>query len=48
MPDNESVAALSLAASATGLVRTTTITLMTVEEMDKALSKGTKYRAPGQ
>jgi uncharacterized protein with GYD domain len=46
-PDNIGAAALSLAVSATGLVRTKTTPLLTVEEADKALSKSVKYRAPG-
>jgi uncharacterized protein with GYD domain len=46
-PDQVSVAALSLAASSSGLVRTKTITLMTVEEADRALSLKSNYRAPG-
>jgi uncharacterized protein with GYD domain len=47
-PDHVSAAALSLAASSTGLVRTKTITLMTVEETDRALNMKPKYRAPGE
>lgn len=46
-PDNVSAAALSLSVSATGLVRTKTTPLLTVEEADQALSKTVKYRAPG-
>lgn len=46
-PDNVTVAALSLAVSATGLVRTKTTPLLTVEEVDQALSKAVPYRAPG-
>ena len=46
-PDNVSAAAMSLAVSATGLVRAKTIPLLTVEETDQALSKQTSYRAPG-
>ena len=46
-PDNVSAAALSLAASASGLVRTRTVPLLTVEETDQALSKTISYRAPG-
>jgi len=46
-PDNVSAAALSLAASSSGLVRTKTIPLLTVEETDQALGKQTSYRAPG-
>ena len=48
MPDNVSATALSMAVSASGLVRTTTIPLMTVEETDKALAKDITYRAPGK
>jgi uncharacterized protein with GYD domain len=48
LPDNISVAAMSLAVSATGLVRTKTTPLLTVDEVDKALSKGVTYRAPGR
>jgi len=47
-PDHVSAAALSLAASSTGLVRTKTIALMTVEEADRALNMKPKYRAPGE
>ena len=46
-PDNVSAAALGLAASASGLVRTRTTPLLTVEEADQALSKTVSYRAPG-
>jgi uncharacterized protein with GYD domain len=48
MPDNASVAALGIAASATGLVRTRSTALMTVEEVDRALEKTINYRAPGR
>jgi uncharacterized protein with GYD domain len=48
LPDNISAAALGIAASATGLVRTRTIALMTVEEVDRALEKTINYRAPGR
>ena len=47
-PDNVSAAALSLAASATGLVRTKTTALLTVEEADQALKKSVGYRGPGK
>ena len=47
MPDNASVAALGIAVSAAGLVRTKTTALMTVEEVDQALTKGVNYRPPG-
>jgi uncharacterized protein with GYD domain len=47
MPDIVSGAALSLAVSATGLVRTKSTALLTVEETDRALAKKIVYRAPG-
>jgi uncharacterized protein with GYD domain len=47
MPDNVSAAALSSAACASGMARTKTTVLLTVEEADAALSKPTGYRAPG-
>jgi uncharacterized protein with GYD domain len=47
MPDNASVAALGIAASASGMGRTRTTALMTVEEVDQALAKSVNYRAPG-
>ena len=47
-PDNVSAAALSLAASATGLVRTKTIPLLTVAEADAALTMKVNYRPPGE
>ena len=46
-PDNVSAASLSLAVSASGLVRTRTTPLMTVEETDRALEKSVSYRPPG-
>jgi uncharacterized protein with GYD domain len=47
MPDVVSGAALSLRVSASGLVRTKTTALLTIEEVDSALSKTVNYRAPG-
>jgi uncharacterized protein with GYD domain len=48
LPDNVSASALSLSVSASGLVRTKTTPLLTVEEADKALQKSVTYRAPGK
>jgi uncharacterized protein with GYD domain len=48
MPDNVSMSALSLAVSGSGLLRTKTIPLLTVEETDKALEKSVPFRAPGK
>lgn len=47
MPDAISGAALGLRVSASGLVRTKTTPLLTVEEADSALAKTVDYRAPG-
>jgi uncharacterized protein with GYD domain len=47
MPDALSAAALSLATSATGLVRVMTTALLGVEDVDRALAKKLTYRGPG-
>ena len=47
-PDAESAAALGIAVSSSGLVRTKTTRLLTVEEVDKALAKTVSYRGPGK
>ena len=47
LPDVISGAALGLRVSATGLVRTKTTSLLTIEEADRALGKTVDYRAPG-
>jgi uncharacterized protein with GYD domain len=48
-PDNVSVAALALAAGASGSVsRVETVVLLTPEEVDQAAKKAVTYRAPGQ
>ncbi|HLE81649.1 MAG TPA: GYD domain-containing protein [Dehalococcoidia bacterium] len=48
-PDNVSVAALTLAAGASGSVsRLETVVLLTPEEVDQAAKKTVTYRAPGQ
>jgi uncharacterized protein with GYD domain len=48
LPDTASATSMAMSVSATGLVRTKTIVLLTAEELDAALEKGGKYRAPGQ
>lgn len=48
LPDNVTAAALGIAASATGLVHTRTVALMTVEEIDRAVEKTIAYRGPGR
>src|SRR5262245_10924566 len=47
-PDNVSAAAMSIAVNATGAVQSKTIVLLTAQEMDEAVKKPVKYRAPGQ
>jgi uncharacterized protein with GYD domain len=46
-PDHASVSAASLAINASGAVRTETVVLITPEEIDQAVKKSVKYRAPG-
>jgi uncharacterized protein with GYD domain len=46
-PDAPTAAAVSMAASASGLVRTKTTVLMSVEETDQAIGKTVNYRPPG-
>ena len=46
-PDNLSAVSLSAAACSSGLVRTQTVPLFTVEEADQLFSKSIAYRAPG-
>jgi uncharacterized protein with GYD domain len=48
MPDNASMAALALAAGASGAVTVKTTVLMTPEEVDEAAKKTPDYRPPGQ
>jgi uncharacterized protein with GYD domain len=47
-PDNITAAAISFAASSTGLVRTSTTPLLSIEETDQAIQKRVTYRGPGQ
>jgi uncharacterized protein with GYD domain len=48
LPDAESAAALSLTVAASGMVRTRTTPLLSAEEIDRAVAKSVKYRAPGK
>ena len=48
MPDNTSVAALTLALAASGGVTASTTVLLTAEEMDQACQKSPAYKPPGQ
>jgi uncharacterized protein with GYD domain len=48
VPDTASAVAVGVAASASGAARTKTTQLLTVEEMDAAVKKTVKYRAPGE
>jgi uncharacterized protein with GYD domain len=47
VPDSGAAAALSAAVSLTGLVRMRTTALLTVAEMDEALTRKAAYRGPG-
>lgn len=47
LPDNITAAAVSVRVSGSGLVRTKTTPLLTVEETDQALQKTIQYRPPG-
>jgi uncharacterized protein with GYD domain len=47
VPDLVTAAALSFTVSASGIVRTKSTALLTVEEADRALSKKIDYRVPG-
>jgi uncharacterized protein with GYD domain len=46
-PDSASVAAIALAVNASGMVKISTVVLMTPEEVDAACKKTVDYRAPG-
>ena len=47
LPDNESAAAVALAANAAGGARVRTVVLLTPEEVDTAAGRSVAYRAPG-
>ena len=48
MPDANAALGVSLAVNATGAVKFKTIVLITPEEVDAAVQKTIRYRAPGQ
>ena len=48
LPDNASATAFSLAVSRSVLLRVTTTSLVSAEEMDMALQKKPNFQAPGQ
>ncbi len=48
LPDNVTAAALSLAVNATGGPQINATVLIAPEEMDEAVKRQVKYRAPGQ
>jgi uncharacterized protein with GYD domain len=47
-PDNVSAAALAIAVSASGMLHIKTTPLLTVEEVDQAVSKSVQYKPPGK
>ena len=46
-PDDEAVAAVSIAINGSGAVRTRTTKLLTVEQIDEALRRTVDYQPPG-
>jgi uncharacterized protein with GYD domain len=46
LPDNVSAAAVSATVTATGVIDAKVVVLLTVAEMDQALSKAPEYRPP--
>src|SRR5215203_6047749 len=47
LPGNTSAAAMGMVVSAAGGVRTSTVALLTPEEIDEAVQQKVEYRAPG-
>jgi uncharacterized protein with GYD domain len=47
LPDNVSAAAVGITVCASGLVRTKTTPLLSVEEADAAIARTVEYRPPG-
>jgi uncharacterized protein with GYD domain len=47
-PDNATASAMLLTMAASGMIRTKTTPLLTVEEIDAALKKTVTYRPPGK
>jgi uncharacterized protein with GYD domain len=48
VPDQETMAAISLTVNATGTIRTRATALLTPEQVDEAVKKHVNYRPPGQ
>ena len=48
LPDNVSAAALAFAVNESGEIMTKTVPLLTPEEIDRAVKKKIKFRAPGR
>ena len=48
LPNNVAATAFGVTVSATGLGRTRTTALLSVEEVDQALAKSVSYRGPGR
>jgi uncharacterized protein with GYD domain len=46
-PDNEAAAAVAMAVGASGAAKTTTVVLLTPEQVDEAARRSVSYRAPG-
>lgn len=48
LPDNVSASTAALVITASGAARIKTVVLLTPEEVDQAVKKSVKYRAPGK
>jgi uncharacterized protein with GYD domain len=48
VPDNIAAARISATVTAAGYVTLSSTPLLTADELDKALTKGVKYRGPGE
>jgi uncharacterized protein with GYD domain len=48
VPDNVTAAAMALAVNASGAAMTRTTALLTPEEVDQAVKKAIRYKAPGK
>ena len=47
VPDNEAAAAVAMAVGASGAAQTTTVVLLTPEQVDEAARRSVSYRPPG-
>ena len=48
LPDDEAAASIGIAVTASGAVSNSTVKLLTPEQVDAAVKRSPRYRAPGQ